>query len=192
MMFPSHSNQKGFSIHLVSTRFKKYSARDLPECAQKVQKSRNIVSFVTTEFLVKDQLIKNAAREISSISNAILDELLVEVREHLAFLYQLSEAISNLDLIVSLAKVSMSPGFVCPEFGDEIAVRQGRHPILDTMPLEIVANDIRADPFSRVHVLTGPNMSGKSTYLRQVRYLVNHIHQRAKMLDLILARIILR
>ena len=172
-MFPSHSNQKGFSIHLVSTRFKKYSARDLPECAQKVQKSRNIVSFVTTEFLVKDQLIKNAAREISSISNAILDELLVEVREHLAFLYQLSEAISNLDLIVSLAKVSMSPGFVCPEFGDEIAVRQGRHPILDTMPLDIVANDIRADPFSRVHVLTGPNMSGKSTYLRQVCLLAN-------------------
>merc|ERR1719412_2694679 len=62
----------------------------------------------------------------------------------------------------------MNPNYVCPEFGDEIAVRQGRHPILDTMSLDIVSNDIRADPFSRVHVLTGPNMSGKSTYLRQV------------------------
>jgi len=64
--------------------------------------------------------------------------------------------------------VSMNQGYVCPEFGDEIAVRQSRHPILDTMPLDIVANDIQADPFSRLHVLTGANMSGKSTYLRQV------------------------
>jgi len=47
-------------------------------------------------------------------------------------------------------------------------LRQSRHPILDTMPLDIVSNDIEADPFSRLHVLTGPNMSGKSTYLRQV------------------------
>lgn len=162
------SNQRGFAIHLLSTRSKKYYVKDLPHDAQRVQKSRNLISFVTTEFLVKDQLIKNAAKEISNISNAVLDELLVEVREHIAFLYQLSETICNLDVLVSLAKVSMNPNYVCPEFGDEIAVRQGRHPILDTMSLDIVSNDIQADPFSRLHVLTGPNMSGKSTYLRQV------------------------
>jgi len=162
------SNQKGFAIHLVSTRSKKYSVRDLPDAAQRVHKSRNVISFVTTGFLVKDQLIKNAMKEISNISNVLLDELLVEVREHIAFLYQLSETICNLDLLISLAKVSMNQDYVCPEFGDEIAVRQGRHPILDTMPLDIVSNDIKADPFSRLHVLTGPNMSGKSTYLRQV------------------------
>ena len=163
------SNQKGFAIHLVSTRSKKFTVRDLPDTAQRISKSRNLISFVTTEFLVKDQLIKNAAKEISNISNAVLDELLVEVREHIAFLYQLSETISNLDLLLSLAKVSMNQDYVCPEFGDEIAVRQGRQPILDTMPLDIVSNDIRADPYSRLHVLTGPNMSGKSTYLRQAR-----------------------
>ena len=163
------SNQKGFAIHLVSTRSKKFTVRDLPDTAQRISKSRNLISFVTTEFLVKDQLIKNAAKEISNISNAVLDELLVEVREHIAFLYQLSETICNLDLLLSLAKVSMNQDYVCPEFGDEIAVRQGRHPILDTMPLDIVSNDIQADPYSRLHVLTGPNMSGKSTYLRQAR-----------------------
>lgn len=164
------SNQKGFAIHLVSTRSKKYSIRDLPDAAQRVHKNRNVISFVTNDFLVKDQLIKNATKEISNISNALLDELLVEVREHIAFLYQLSETICNIDLLLSLAKVSMNQGYVCPEFGDEIAVRQGRHPILDTMPLDIVSNDIQADPFSRLHVLAGPNMSGKSTYLRQVRF----------------------
>ena len=102
------SNQKGFAIHLVSTRSKKFTVRDLPDTAQRISKSRNLISFVTTEFLVNDQLIKNAAKEISNISNAVLDELLVEVREHIAFLYQLSETISNLDLLLSLAQVSMN------------------------------------------------------------------------------------
>ena len=152
----------------MSTRTKKYSVRDLPEVAQKVQKSRNVISFVTTEFLVKDELIKKVVKDISNISNLVLDELLVEVRGEIAFLYQLSETISSLDLLLSLAKVSMNQDYICPKFGDEIAVRQGRHPILDTMPLDIVSNDIKADPFSRLHVLTGPNMSGKSTFLRQV------------------------
>ena len=163
-----YSSLKGFVIHLASTRTMKYSVKDLPETFQRVQKSKNLISFVTTEFEVKDQLVKNTLREISTISNCVLDELLVEVREHMGFLYQLSETLCTLDMLLSLATVSMGQGFVRPQFGDFICVRQGRHPILDTMPVDVIPNDILMDPLSRLHVLTGPNMSGKSTYLRQV------------------------
>lgn len=122
---------------------------------------------MTQEFSVKDRLVKNTLLEISHMSNAVLDELLVEVREYIGILYKLSETLSTLDMLTSIATVSMSHDYVMPEFGDSLAIKQGRHPILDTMAVDIVAN-VMADPLSRLHILTGPNMSGKSTYLRQV------------------------
>ena len=140
----------------------------MPDSFLIVQKLKSGISFVTQEFAVKDRLVKNTLMEISYMSNAVLDELLVEVREYIGFLYKLSETLSTLDMLTSLATVSMNPDYVKPEFGDSLAIKQGRHPILDTMAVDIVANDIKADPLSRLHILTGPNMSGKSTYLRQV------------------------
>ena len=159
---------RGWFIKLTNTRTEKYRVKDLPEEFQRVQKQGNAITFVTTEFVVKERLVQQTKWEIATMSNSILDELLVEVREHIAFLYQLSEVLCSVDMLLSLATVSMGHGFVRPQFGDELCVRQGRHPILDTMPVDVVANDTRADPLSRLHVLTGPNMSGKSTYLRQV------------------------
>ena len=163
------NSQRGFFIQLTSTRTQKFSVKDLPDYFQHIQKQKNQISFVTTEFAVKHQLVKNTLREISTMSNSILDELLAEVREYIGFLHQLSETLCSLDMLLSLASVSMAPGFCKPNFGDLICVRQGRHPILNTMPVEVIPNDIMADPLSRLHVLTGPNMSGKSTYLRQVK-----------------------
>ena len=162
------SNNKGFFIQLVNTMTDQVSVKDLPESFQRVQKLKSGISFVTQEFSVKDRLVKNTLLEISHMSNAVLDELLVEVREYIGFLYKLSETLSTLDMLTSLATVSMSHDYVKPQFGDSLAIKQGRHPILDTMAVDIVANDVIADPLSRLHVLTGPNMSGKSTYLRQV------------------------
>jgi DNA mismatch repair ATPase MutS len=62
--------------------------------------------------VVKDRLVKNTVEEISVMSNSVLDELLAEVRDHIGFLYQLSENLALLDLLRSLATVSMSTGFV--------------------------------------------------------------------------------
>ncbi len=61
---------------------------------------------------MKDRLVKNTVEEISVMSNSVLDELLAEVRDHIGFLYQLSENLALLDLLRSLATVSMSTGFV--------------------------------------------------------------------------------
>ena len=102
------------------------------------------------------------------MSNAIIDHLLIEIRGEIGFLYHLSETLANLDLIMSLAEVSANHEFVRPSFGDNLEIRQGRHPILDQMPIEVVANNVFANTDKKLHVITGPNMSGKSTYLRQI------------------------
>ena len=84
----------------------------LPNTFLSVQVTKTAVSFIAQEFVVKDKLVRNTMEEISVMSNAVLDELLAEVREHIGFLYQLSENLSLLDLVRSLATVSMATGFV--------------------------------------------------------------------------------
>ena len=58
--------------------------------------------------------------------------------------------------------------YIYNRFGESLVIREGRHPILDHMGAVIVANDVTATPESNFSVITGANMSGKSTYLRQV------------------------
>ena len=176
---------KGFFILLLTGKKNaQVDENNLPGEFQRIHKLRNGISFVTQEFSVKETMLKTSLLEITIMSNSVLDELLIEVRDYIGFLYKLSDLISSLDMFLSLAAVSQSDGFVRPEFGDCLAIKAGRHPILDTMTAsDCIGNDTMADSLSRLHVLTGqffclpadvqflllgPNMSGKSTYLRQV------------------------
>ena len=106
------------------------------------------------------------------MSNVIVDELIISLREKIGSIFKLSDAISNLDLICSFADVSSSPGYVRPKFGACMQIKSSRHPILDKMELlgtELVPNDISAMPIeANFQVITGPNMCGKSTYLKQI------------------------
>ena len=87
--------------------------------------------------------------------------------------YRLTEATNCLDLMTAFADVSSDPAFVRPRFGPVMHVKSSRHPILDKMDLpgspDIISNDITATPIeANFQVITGPNMSGKSTYLKQI------------------------
>ncbi len=97
--------------------------------------------------------------------------MLATIRESISVLYKLSEVVCLLDLLLALAEVSASAGYVRPQFGDALVVRRGRHPVLEQMALggnAFVANDVQCTDENHFHVLTGANMSGKSTYLKQV------------------------
>ena len=149
------SNNEEFFIQLVNANTERVFLINLSESFLRHQKLKSGISFVTQEFSVEDRLVKDTLMEISHMSNDVLVELLVDVREYVRFLYKLSETLSTLDMLTSLA---LSDDFVKPEFGGSLAIKQGRHPILDTMAV--------ANPLRSLHILTGPNMS--STYLRHV------------------------
>ena len=120
------------------------------------------VSFGTQESDVKDMLVNNTLFEISHMSNYVL----VDVREYTGLLFKLSETLSTLDILTYLATVSMSHDYVKPVFGYRPIIEQGIQPILDTMTVEIVANDTIADPLSRLHSSMPP------TFLTQSRHLI--------------------
>lgn len=160
---------------------------DLPKNFLRPQKYRTQMTFTTEEIIKLDQRSQDALKEVTLMSNVILTELLSQIRESIGSLYKLSEIVATLDMLVSLADISSMHGFVRPTFGDSLEVINGKHPILlhisagrinssgfrqKSLPLkttlEVVANDVTASPEFSFNVLTGDNMSGKSTYLKQV------------------------
>ena len=174
-----YNASRGYHVQMTNGNGRKDNApkltlSDLPKEFISAQINRSLISFTTEEIAQADRKSQDQLRNICIMSNTILTELLQELRLTIGSLYRLSEAISILDVLASLTEVSNQPDFVKPTFGDQIEVKQGRHPILDQMNKNrvvqtVVPNDIIANvKDANFQLLSGSNMSGKSTYLKQV------------------------
>ncbi|KAK0197948.1 muts domain V-domain-containing protein, partial [Armillaria mellea] len=115
--------------------------------------------------------MKDALDETLILSDKIIQDLVADILVDVGALYKASEAIALADMLLSFAHVSISKGpGVRPEFTGTLAVKAGKHPILETLRTmgTLVPNDVYCDDSSSFQIVQGPNMSGKSTYLRQV------------------------
>ncbi|KAI5720697.1 hypothetical protein M8J77_010482 [Diaphorina citri] len=167
-------NSSSRAFHLSYATRKTFKLADLPPLFINVQlnKSRTLVTMTTEEIIFMNQRIKSALDEVHSMTNLIIRDLLKKAHEHMSCIYKLCEHIAELDLIVSLAQVSSSNNYVQPSFGSKMNVKNARHPLLDfILPSEPVANDILCTRWKNFHIITGPNMSGKSVYIKQVALL---------------------
>uniref|UniRef100_A0A4W5JMF8 MutS homolog 4 n=1 Tax=Hucho hucho TaxID=62062 RepID=A0A4W5JMF8_9TELE len=142
---------------------------ELPADFIKVTKQKNNYSFTTTDLMKMNDRCDEALREIFHMSYVVVCQLLNTVHEHIHCLYKLSDAVSMLDMLLSLANACTISDYVRPEFTDTLAIKQGRHPILERIVgQQPVSNNSYISEGSNFVIITGPNMSGKSTYLKQV------------------------
>jgi DNA mismatch repair protein MutS len=120
--------------------------------------------------------ILSAREETQEAERVAWEEYLVGIDAHVPAVHRLARAVGALDALLSFAAIAQSRGYVRPvvDDSDELVIRDGRHPVLDqTLHGQFVPNDTDLDAgTARLLVLTGPNMSGKSTYMRQVGLLV--------------------
>ncbi|XP_050724012.1 mutS protein homolog 4-like [Eriocheir sinensis] len=162
-----HNAALGF--HIIIPVAKRSKPPALPKTFIKVQRGRGCLSCTTELVYQLDQRARDIVREILVMSNVIVQEVLGEARSKIGVLHDLGEAVATLDLVVALAHVAALGSWVRPEFSHTMAIRGGRHPILDLLsPTPPVPNNSFLGPGSLLMVVTGPNMSGKSTYLRQI------------------------
>ena len=131
--------------------------------------------FVSPELKEKEEMILHAEENAIRIEKQLFAGLLAKIKLQLAKLQRLSSALSQIDCYCALAEVSSKYGYVRPEFTeDEFVIVQGRHPILNERmkKTRYVANDLSMNERESILLITGPNMGGKSTYMRQTALIV--------------------
>ncbi len=132
--------------------------------------------YVTPELKQRETLLLRAQEQRVRLELDVLDALRARVADAADRMLRSADAVGHLDVYASFAVVALEQDYHCPvlDEGDRIEITGGRHPVVEVSQSDVafVPNDTLLDEQSRLVVLTGPNMAGKSTYLRQVALIV--------------------
>lgn len=133
--------------------------------------------FITDELKQRESFILSAAEKSNQLEYELWQETVDTVLTFLPFLQELSDAIAQIDCLLSFAQTALEGNYVCPTLteGDELRIQGGRHPVVEKLISagEFVPNDCFLDTSThQLLLITGPNMAGKSVYLRQTALIV--------------------
>lgn len=141
----------------------------------------NAERFITPELKSYEEKVLGAEERIRQLEFELFSKLRAEVAHHSSEILKMARKVAELDALLSLATVAQENNYVCPEFvgGNQLNIEEGRHPVLEKLfpSSRFVPNDVQlSEEECRVVILTGPNMAGKSTYLRQVALIALMAH----------------
>ncbi len=143
------------------------------------QTLKNAERFITPELKeFEDRALSSKSRALAR-EKALYDELLDRLNQDLGALQLSAHALCELDVLSNLAERAVQLDFCEPQFNDDgrMDIEQGRHPVVESVLDEpFIANDLKLDRRRRTLIITGPNMGGKSTYMRQTALIVLLAH----------------
>lgn len=131
----------------------------------------NSERFITNELKELEDTILNAEEKAIKLEYELFVEIRNEIKRYIPALQRLAKAIAEIDALISFANVSMENRYTRPKLNDQhiIDIKKGRHPVVEKLLEDkFVENDIYMDENTSILLITGPNMSGKSTYMRQM------------------------
>ncbi|EER36889.1 DNA mismatch repair protein [Histoplasma capsulatum H143] len=141
----------------------------LPDVFINIFKRKTYIEFQTLDLVKLNQKITDSHNEVINMSDRTIQELIEDIRSQIAGLFRVSESIAMLDVLVAFAHLVTIQDYVRPELTDTLAIKAGRHPIREKIHSDkYVPNDAYATQQSRFQIITGCNMSGKSTYIRSL------------------------
>ena len=149
----------------------------VPEHWERRQTLVNGERYVTPELKRLEAKVNDASLRIEELQQSIFERVVAQVAEHAAQISRTAAAIARLDVCISLAEAGREGGWVMPvlDTGNRLWFEEARHPIVESVlgPGRFVPNTLDiSNRDSQVLIITGPNMSGKSTYIRQAAVLV--------------------
>ena len=154
-------------------------ASKVPDDYRRRQTLKNAERFITPELKAFEDKALSAQERALAREKFLYEQVLDELQIFIPALSKLARAIATLDALCALAERSLTLGWAAPTFVSQpcIDITQGRHPVVEARLLEttsgsFIANDCALHAKQRMQVITGPNMGGKSTYMRQVALIV--------------------
>jgi len=144
-------------------------AKNVPDYFIRKQTLVNSERYITPELKEFEEKIMSAKEKIEIIEKKLFEDVCLEVSKFIDEMKKTAEIIAQLDVLSNLAYVSNLYGYTKPEFSEEkFLIKKGRHAVVERFVSNFVPNDTYMDETIRMYIITGPNMSGKSTYIRQV------------------------
>ena len=137
----------------------------------------NAERYITEEIKELEERVLHAQQEAIDRASELYEQVRAAVAAELPRIQQTAAAVAGLDMLCSLATVALNNNYCCPtvDLSDEIEISEGRHPVVEQLldGVPFVPNDTKLNNReNQIAVLTGPNMAGKSTYMRQVALIV--------------------
>jgi len=155
------------------------AADKVPGDYQRRQTLKGVERYITPELKAHEDKVLSARSRSLAREKALFDALLDELIAHLNTLMQCSEALAELDVVVTLSERAGTLNWSRPTLTDApgLRIRAGRHPVVERVSGQpFVPNDVELDAARRMLIITGPNMGGKSTYMRQTALIVLLAH----------------
>jgi DNA mismatch repair protein MutS len=167
-------------VHGYAIEVTKANLARVPDDYERKQTLANAERFTTAQLRGVEQNVRGGTEQAAALERAIFEELREAVLDQSAAIREAADAVATLDATATLAEVARRDGWVRPvvDEGTSLEIRGGRHPVVEPLLAsrtgeEFVPNDTELGANgTQILVLTGPNMSGKSTYLRQVALIV--------------------
>ncbi|MGL4437335.1 MAG: DNA mismatch repair protein MutS [Giesbergeria sp.] len=164
----------GFYIEVTGSHLDK-----VPDDYRRRQTLKNAERFITPELKAFEDKALSAQERALQREKWLYEQVLDQLQPHIPALTRLAQALAQLDVLCSLAERSLTLGWCAPQFVPEpcIEIESGRHPVVEARLAEtssgaFIPNHTRLNANTRMQVITGPNMGGKSTYMRQVALIV--------------------
>ena len=144
----------------------------VPEAYIRKQTLSNAERYITEELKEYEDKIINSKTKVEELEYYLFKQISAEIKGRKDVLIELSGILAYLDVMISFAVTAIENNYVCPEFIDDytIEIEDGRHPVVEKLigREEFVANDVHMNRDGNFIILTGPNMAGKSTYMKQI------------------------
>lgn len=157
-------------VHGFYIELSKAQAEHAPAHYQRRQTLKNAERFITPELKAFEDKYLAAQERSLALEKQLYDELLRQLQAHLPQIQRSARAAATLDVLNSFAHTARSQNYTRPQFTDHssLNIQNGRHPVVEQQVQHFTPNHTQLTPKHRLTLLTGPNMGGKSTYMRQV------------------------
>ncbi|PKO74138.1 MAG: DNA mismatch repair protein MutS [Betaproteobacteria bacterium HGW-Betaproteobacteria-15] len=166
------------SVHGFYIEISRAQAENAPPEYRRRQTLKNVERFITPELKAFEDKVLSANERALSREKVLYEEILQALLPHIPDLQRNASAVAQLDVLSTFAERAEALNYVAPEFSPEagLEIAGGRHPVVEQIAQPFIANDVALSPYRQLLLITGPNMGGKSTFMRQTALIVLLAH----------------
>lgn len=166
------------SVHGFYIEISRAQAEHAPTEYRRRQTLKNAERFITPELKAFEDKVLSANERALAREKWLYEQILAQLSPFIVALQTNSGAVASLDVLCCFAERAVALHYTQPQFSTEagIVIEAGRHPVVESIAHSFVANDVLMTPYRQLLLITGPNMGGKSTFMRQVALIVLLAH----------------